>query len=228
MALKLLDQGFTVWSCSRTCADELRSHPRFHWCEIDLGRPADIADKLVGFLPPSTVNRLDIVFLNAGLFGLSPRPAVKMDLEGFQRVLSINLVANKALLDILLQRYEVTQCLFSASIAGVRLRAGTLSYAVSKAGLNALAQVYALEHPRTFFAVIGLCNMRTRIMSDALAGDDLVLFPELVGLKMRVAEPGYLAEPEQRAEELWRFYEEGFANRMQSGRFIEVRELLGT
>lgn len=226
MALKLLDQGFTVWSCSRTCAEELRDHPRFHWCEVDLAQPADIAEKLAGFLPAQTVKRLDVVFLNAGLFGLSPRPAVKMDLDAFQQVLNTNLVANKALLDILLQRYEVAQCLFSASIAGVRLRAGTLSYAVSKAALNALAQVYALEHPGTFFAVIGLCNMRTRIMTDALAGDDLALFPELVGLKARVGELDYLTEPEQRAEQLWRFYEAGFATRMQSGRFIEIRELL--
>lgn len=223
---RLLAEGFEVYGCSRSAPPALLGHPRFRWCRLDLADTARIQDELARFLDREGCARFDLVLLNAGMFGPSPRGATEVALDAFRQVLDVNLVANKALLDALLSRCRIDQCLASASIAGVRLRAGTLSYGVSKAALNALLQVYAQEHPETFFAVLGLCNMRTGLLEEALAGERVAQFPDIVALRERATQAGYVTPPETRAEQVWQLFRRGFGERLESGRFCEIRSLV--
>ncbi len=226
MASRLLAEGFRVFGCSRTSPEDLLQKEHFHWFRIDLSRVDEIDTCVTQFLLAHDCTGFDLVLLNAGLFGPSPKPATAMLLDELGYVLSVNLLANKVLLDRLLTSFQVDQCLVSASIAGVRLRAGTLCYGVSKAALNALCQVYALEHPETFFAVLGLCNLETDLLRDALSGPNVEKFPEIAALRERASSPEYVTPVERRAEQVWALYCAGFASHLTSGRFLEVRSLV--
>lgn len=226
MAKKLLAEGYRVYGCSRTRPEEIPDHERFHWAAIDLSRTERLSSSLQAILTQWGCSDFDLVVLNAGLFGPSPRPAAQVNLNDFKNVLDVNLVANKVILDLLLTDYGVRQCLFCASIAGVRLRAGTLAYGVSKAALNALAHVYAQEHPQTFFAVLGLCNLQTGLLQNALNGPEVERFPEIAALRNRALTADYVTPPEQRADQVWELFRSGFEKRLQSGIFAEIRGLI--
>lgn len=226
MAKKLLDEGYRVYGCSRTHPEELLGHEQFNWAPVDLSRTDCLKSSMQVILTQWGSSDFDLVILNAGLFGPSPRPASQVSLDDFKNVLDVNLIANKVILDVLLPYYGVRQCLFSASIAGVRLRAGTLAYGVSKAALNALAHVYAQEHSQTFFAVLGLCNLQTGLLQNALNGPEVESFPEIVALRNRALKADYVTLPDQRADQVWELLCNGFEKRFQSGIFTEIRSLI--
>lgn len=226
MAKKLLAEGYRVYGCSRTRPDEILDHERFHWAAIDLSRTEHLSTSLQAILTRWGCSTFNLVVLNAGLFGPSPRPATQVNLDDFKNVLDVNLVANKVILDLLLTDYGIAQCLFCASIAGVRLRAGTLAYGVSKAALNALAHVYAQEHQQTFFAVLGLCNLQTGLLQNALNGPEVDRFPDIASLRDRASTADYVTSPEQRADHVWELLHSGFEKYLKSGLFTEIRDLI--
>lgn len=225
MAEKLLDEGFRVFGCSRTRPEGLLGHERFHWAAIDLSQARSVEPQIRQLLSEQGRIVFDLVFLNAGRFGPTPRPARDVPRNEFVDVLNLNVLANKIVLDLLLSEHRIKQCVFSASIAGVRMRAGMLSYAVSKAALNALAHIYALEHTETFFAVLGLCNLHTRLLRDALAGERVDAFPEVASLRERVRDSRHLTSTSTRAEEVWSLYQSGFDRHLKSGVFQDIRGL---
>ncbi|WP_341959433.1 SDR family NAD(P)-dependent oxidoreductase [Pseudomonas sp. RC10] len=226
MAEKLLSEGFRVFGCSRTAPEGLQAHERFHWAAVDLSQLRSVELLVCSMLEGHGRIEFDLVFLNAGRFGPPPRPATEVLRDEFVDVLNLNLLANKVLLDLLLKEHGIAQCVFSASIAGVRMRAGMLSYSVSKAALNALAQIYALEHPSTFFAVLGLCNLHTQLLRDALAGEYVDSFSEVAALRERARDERYLALPSLRAEQVWGLYQVGFDRCLTSGVFQDIRGVL--
>ncbi|MBO1540732.1 SDR family oxidoreductase [Pseudomonas sp. OA65] len=224
LARKFLAEGYQVYGCSRTPPDMLH-HPCFHWGAVDMSRPEPLAAELEALFTQWRCDTFDLVVLNAGMFGPSPRKASDISLGEFQTVLNVNLIANKIILDLLLSRFSIKQCLFCASIAGVRLRAGTLAYGVSKAALNAMAQVYASENPQSFFAVLGLCNMQTDLLKNALDGPHVRDFPEICALRDRATSEGYVTPATQRAEQVWDLFDGGLHKYLVSGQFKEIRTL---
>jgi NAD(P)-dependent dehydrogenase (short-subunit alcohol dehydrogenase family) len=109
-------------------------------------------------------------------------------------------------------------------VSAIRQRAGMLSYSVSKAALNALANVYHLENPDVFFAVFGLCNVDTTVARTILQADER--FHELVALRGRSTQPGYLVSPAERAKNIIALLERRHAMALRSGHFYEIRQLL--
>jgi NAD(P)-dependent dehydrogenase (short-subunit alcohol dehydrogenase family) len=91
--------------------------------------------------------RLDILVGNAGLLGpLSPLPHVTTD--AWNDVMAVNVTANWRLIrtcDPLLRRAEAGRVIFVTSGAADGRHAYWGPYAVSKAGLEALARTYAQE-----------------------------------------------------------------------------------
>jgi NAD(P)-dependent dehydrogenase (short-subunit alcohol dehydrogenase family) len=226
MCRELLAEGYRVYGCSRSAPDGLTEDDIVVFQSVDFRRLDLIGPSLDRLFAQDGLPEFDFVFLNAGLFGEGPRRAAETSLADFQHVLTVNLIANKVVLDYLLgRRAKIDVCMFSASIAGVRARAGNLSYAVSKAGLNALAAIYAQENPDIFFAVIGLCNIRTKLSLGALDSPYIADFPELVKLKERVATPGYMDTVEERAKDIHRLLTTDLKTRVRSGEFVEMRDL---
>ncbi|MCV0371517.1 SDR family NAD(P)-dependent oxidoreductase [Filomicrobium sp.] len=120
--------------------------------------------------------RLDVLIANAGLLGpLSPLPHVTMD--AWARVLELNLTVNWQLirtLDPLLRRSDAGRAVFVTSGAAKAKNAYWGPYAVSKAGLEALAKTYAREMVNTNVRV-NLINpgpIRTQMRAKAFPGED--------------------------------------------------------
>lgn len=121
-------------------------------------------------------NKLDIVVAAAGILGaLSPLPHVAAD--AWDAVLDINLSANWRLirtLDPLLKRADAARVVFVTAAEASGELAYWGPYAVSKAGLEALARTYAAEVVNTNVRVNVLDPgpMPTGLRAKAFPGED--------------------------------------------------------
>ena len=223
-----LEAGCHVYGVSRTLAGSLMHHPCYTHITADLARTSELCDVLrEQLIRRHEVVDLKYVFLNAGIF--SPRIAnmCLVPLSELEDLMDVNVWANKIILDTLLgHEIAMDSCILSSSVAGVRPRAGNSGYAISKAALNMMMQLYALENPQTYFGVIGLCNVDTalarRIGALPLEGS----FPEIQKLRQRGATSGYLATADERAGHLARLLALGIKERVPSGQFTEIRSLI--
>ncbi len=228
MAQKLLENGYLVYGCSRRLPEKLINYPNFKYQKIDLAKLDEIEENLQLLFDKKKSLKFDLIFLNAGWFGKPPNLAVKTELLDFQKVLNINMTANKVIIDYLLKsNFQIDICLISSSIAGIRMRSGMLSYSVSKAALNAMIKIYSLENPQIFFALLGLCNVDTDLGRTVVSGDNLHFFPELQLLKERIKQPGYIVKAEDRAKQIYDLISSGkIKSIVKSGDFAEIREII--
>ncbi len=121
-------------------------------------------------------DRLDILVANAGLLGpLSPLGHITA--EAWREVIDVNLTANWHLIrtvDPLIRRSESGRAIFVSSGAASGSNAYWGPYAVSKAGLEALARTWASELAQTT-ACVNIVNpgpIRTGMRSKAFPGED--------------------------------------------------------
>ena len=113
--------------------------------------PMDLTqNESIGRLAAAMAERwgsLDILVLNAAMLGtLTPVPQI--DAKEFSKVLTLNLLANQAMIaafDPLLRQSEAARLLAITSSVGTRPRAFWGAYAASKAALETLALSYADE-----------------------------------------------------------------------------------
>ena len=127
--------------------------------------------------------RLDIFVGNAGMLGtLGPLPHA--DPKEFQKVMDINLTANYRLirtLDPLLKASDTGRVILVSTGSGVtKGRAYWGAYSVSKAGLEAMAMVYADETANTNVRVnvIDPGGVRTKMRMSAKPGEDPETLPK--------------------------------------------------
>ena len=121
--------------------------------------------------------KLDILVGNAGVLGpLSPLGHVQP--KQWDEVIAVNLTANFRLirsLDPLLRRSDAGRVVLLSSGAARVCRAYWGPYAISKAGLEALARTYAAEVVETTPIRVMLVNpgpLRTRMRAAAMPGED--------------------------------------------------------
>lgn len=150
-------------------------------------------------LGPSILQRwdkLDILIANAGVLGsLSPLGHITAD--AWREVMDINLTANWHLIravDPLLRRSDAGRAIFVSSGAASGKNAYWGPYAVSKAGLEALAKTWASELGQTNVKVnvINPGPIRTGMRAKAFPGEDpatLKTPDEIVPLFLRLADP---------------------------------------
>ena len=140
--------------------------------------------------------RLDILVANAGLLGpLSPLGHIKSD--AWREVIDVNLTANWHLiraLDPLLRRSDAGRAIFVSSGAASGKNAYWGPYAVSKAGLEALAKTWASELGQTPVRVniVNPGPIRTGMRAKAFPGEDalgLATPEDIVPLFLRLASP---------------------------------------
>ncbi len=143
--------------------------------------------------------KLDILVGNAGILGpLSPLPHVTAD--AWNQVLEINLTANWRLirtLDPLLKHSDAGRAIFLSSGAADGHYAYWGPYAVSKAGLEALAKTYAAECVNTpvRVAIVNPGAMRTAMRAKAFPGEDPMTLPHTDEVAPLIVD---LARPESR------------------------------
>lgn len=224
LAQALLARGHRVCGLSRRLPDApWAGHPSLHAIGADLTDFTSVAPKVRQLCDMAGIAGFDTVFANAGTFGPPPARAERVAAQDFMAVLALNAGGVKATLDACLALPQrPRRVVASASISGQRQRAGMLSYATSKAALNALMMTYQIENPDIFFLPLGLCNVATPLGQVTIqAGPEL---PELYALRQRASQPGYVVTPDERAAHVLAVLDH--AAGLEPGRFREIRDLL--
>jgi len=125
--------------------------------------------------------RLDVLVGNAGVLGRLG-PVGHMDPAMFETVMDVNLTVNWRLIramDPLLRQSPTGRVIFVTSGVGHEPRAYWGAYAISKAGLEMMAHVYAAELEKTNVKVnlINPGRTRTKMRQAAYPGEDPETLP---------------------------------------------------
>jgi benzil reductase ((S)-benzoin forming) len=227
LANQLLTQGYRVYGVSRRAPIGLIDHPQFRFCSIDFSEGLDAELILRNWIRQENFTQLSHLFLNVGTFGQRIATVHQHTVSALNNMMHINLWSHKLVLDSLLEnKIAIDAAVFSSSIAGVRMRAGNSGYAITKAALNAMAKLYALEYPNIHFLVMGLCNVETHLSQTIGALPLEAEFPDIVKLRERAATASYLVSAEQRARDILSLFESKQYRSIPSGDFVEIRNLL--
>jgi NAD(P)-dependent dehydrogenase (short-subunit alcohol dehydrogenase family) len=139
--------------------------------------PGDVADPghraaLAAALP----DRLDLLVNNAGGLGPSPLPPLaQLRIEDLQAVLAVNTLAPLALLQLALPALARAdgRVLNISSDAAVEAYEGWGGYGASKAALDSLSAVLAVENPRLRIYAVDPGDMNTAMHQAAFPGEDI-------------------------------------------------------
>jgi NAD(P)-dependent dehydrogenase (short-subunit alcohol dehydrogenase family) len=120
-------------------------------------------------------DRIDLVVNNASLLGPSPQPALAdYPLDTLRDVYEANVLAPLALLQLALPRMtEGAAVLDITSDAGIEAYEGWGGYGSSKAALEQLTAVLAIEQPGLRVYWVDPGDMRTRMQQQAFPGEDI-------------------------------------------------------
>lgn len=186
LAAVYLARGERVFGLSRTRSRT--PHPHLVEAQADLARPHELPAVLDAAVAPA----LDLVILNAGVLG--PIAALAdTPLDTVRQVMDVNVWSNKIVLDWLVAHAAApAQVVLMSSGAAVSGNYGWGAYALSKATLNMLAQLYAHELPRSHLCALAPGLVATA-MQDTLATLSAAEFPSLARLQ---AARGTAAMPE--------------------------------
>lgn len=220
LAKNYLENGHTVFGISRKMNETLNEFSNFNFLVQDISRFSELQTNLFSFL--KGINVLDLVILNAGI--LSEIKDLKdTGLDEIEKVMQINVWANKVLIDNLFQVAGAIKQLVAvssgASVSGAR---GWNAYSLSKATLNMLINLYAKEFAQTHFCALapGLIDTGMQEYIYALENDEK--FPIVQRLK-RAKGTSEMPSPAAAAEKLVQAIEKVKA--FESGGFYDVRKL---
>jgi NAD(P)-dependent dehydrogenase (short-subunit alcohol dehydrogenase family) len=119
--------------------------------------------------------RIDLLVNNASALGPSPLPPVaELPLERYEQVLRVNAVAPLGLTQRVLGRMPAGGRIVNVtSDAAVEAYEGWAGYGSSKAALEQITRVLAVERPDLRVYVVDPGDMRTRMHQDAFPGEDI-------------------------------------------------------
>jgi len=140
---------------------------------------------------------LDLVVNNASTLGATPLPNLAAyPIEELTRVLEVNVVAPLALVQeawVVLRRSARPAVLNITSDASVEPYEGWGGYGLSKAALDHMSAVLAVEEPSLLVWAVDPGDMRTQMHQDAFPGEDISDRPlpgEVVGDLVALVEAG--------------------------------------
>lgn len=140
---------------------------------------------------------LDLVVNNASTLGATPLPSLMTyPLDELEQALRVNVVAPLALVQeamVLLRRSARPAVLNITSDASVEAYEGWGGYGLSKAALDHLSAVMAVEEPSVLVWAVDPGDMRTQMHQDAFPGEDISDRPrpeEVVSDLVRLVEAG--------------------------------------
>ncbi|MCA9321842.1 MAG: SDR family NAD(P)-dependent oxidoreductase [Planctomycetes bacterium] len=216
-----LDRGDQVLALGRTLAPTLQARDGLRFESLDLLDPSAYGPAVAALTRgcPS----IDLVWLNAGVLGsvgdLRETPVADME-----RVMSVNVWANKILLDQLFEpgRPTIDEVIGISSGAAVNGNRGWGGYAISKAALNMLIQLESKEHEATRFYALAPGLVDTAMQEQLCGMEPDERFPSLDRLR---AARGTVAMPDP-DEAARRILDALPALRqLPSGSFADLRQL---
>ena len=169
--------------------------------------PGDVADpEHRRALVEAAGDRIDLLVNNAGVLGPSPQPPLAAyPVSELARVYQVNVFAPLALIQEALPRLVTGAAILDiSSDAAVESYEGWGGYGSSKAALEQLTAVLAVEQPRLRVYSVDPGDMRTQTYQEAFPGEDISHLPppeESVPGLLALIE-GSLASGRYRAREL--------------------------
>ena len=149
----------------------------------ELGRSADVTAIVGGVTDPSHRRALveaagesiDLLINNASVLGPSPQPPLDAyPLEELERVYRVNALAPLALIQLALPRMpEGGRILNVTSDAAVEAYEGWGGYGSSKAALEQLTRILAVERPQLRVYAFDPGDMNTALHQEAFPGEDI-------------------------------------------------------
>jgi NAD(P)-dependent dehydrogenase (short-subunit alcohol dehydrogenase family) len=136
----------------------------------------DVADPLHRrSLVAAAGDRIDLLVNNASILGPSPQPALaEYTLADLTRVYEINVFAPLALFELALPRFAPGAAVLNiTSDAAVEPYEGWGGYGSSKAALEQLTAILALEHRELRVYAVDPGDMRTQMHQEAFPGEDI-------------------------------------------------------
>jgi NAD(P)-dependent dehydrogenase (short-subunit alcohol dehydrogenase family) len=138
--------------------------------------PGDLADPTHRrSLVDTAGERIDLLVNNASLLGPSPQPALAdYPLAELRRVYEVNVLAPLALAQLALPRLAPGGTILNVtSDAAVQAYQGWGGYGSSKAALEQLGAILAVEHPALRIYTVDPGDMRTQMHQEAFPGEDI-------------------------------------------------------
>jgi NAD(P)-dependent dehydrogenase (short-subunit alcohol dehydrogenase family) len=169
----LVERGWRVVVDARDGDALARAWPE---APADVLVPGDVADpRHRRALVEAAGERIDLLVNNASTLGPSPLPALAgYPLEELARVYEVNVFAPLALAQLALPRLARSGAIVNVtSDAGVEAYEGWGGYGSSKAALEQLTAVLAVEHPELRVYAVDPGDMRTQMQQDAFPGEDV-------------------------------------------------------
>lgn len=168
-------------------------------------------------------NRLDIAILNAGVLG-HVKDIQDASIDEMKATMNTNVWANKLLLDVLLKQIDsILQIVTISSGAAIIGNRGWSGYAISKAALNMLTQLYAAENLQTHFAAMAPGQVDTA-MQDYIC--DLPSDDRFETVETAKSRRGTAAMPKpEMARAMLVDVIDQLPILVESGQFVDVREL---
>lgn len=152
--------------------------PRAHGVQGDVG---DHGHRVALVDAAEHLGGLDLLVNNASVLGPSPLPHLRdLDLGRLEQVFTVNVVAPLALvqLSLPLLRASAGAIVNVTSDAAVEAYEGWGGYGSSKAALEQLSNVLAVEEPEVRVWWFDPGDMRTQMHQDAFPGEDISDRPE--------------------------------------------------
>jgi NAD(P)-dependent dehydrogenase (short-subunit alcohol dehydrogenase family) len=177
LATTLSERGWRLVLDGRDTARLIAAAASLPHPELVTAVPGDVADPqhraaLAGAVGP----RLDLLVNNASDLGPSPLPPLaELDADEFRRVLTVNAVAPLALVQAVLPALRSARgtVVNISSDAAVEAYAGWGGYGASKAALDQLTAVLAVEHPELRVYAVDPGDMATDMHQAAFPGEDI-------------------------------------------------------
>ncbi len=221
LAARYLESGWNVWGVSRRPNAKLEEFEQYRFLSLDLTDWSKVESEAPKFF--SENDSLELVILNAGALG-EIRDMSRVSLDELNRLMDINVWANKILLDILFGSIsEIRQVVAISSGAAVNGNRGWNGYSISKAALNMLIQLYAREQESTHF-----CALAPGLVDTAMQ-DYLCELPEdpryLAVEKLKAARNTEAMPSPEKAATMLQDTISRLPDLVESGKFADVRTM---
>ncbi len=220
LAKQYLNEKNTVYGISRRQNPELNEYDNFKFLSQDISRFIELKPKLAALLEGQT--KLDLVILNAGIIN-EIKDLYFTSLEEINKVMDVNVWANKVIIDLLYRRLDsIEQIVAISSGASVSGSRGWNAYSLSKATLNMLINLYSKEFANTHFCALAPGLIDSKMQDYIFNLPDDKKYPTVKKL-IEAKETNQMPGIEEAAEIVSSAIDK--VKNYESGSFLDVRDM---
>jgi len=215
LAEEYLARDYTVFAIGKATPKSLISHPRFYFMPIDMYNADLVRDELRDFVVARSFDR---AILTAGIYP-DMRNMIDITLETMRYVMNINVWSQKHIIDALLAHSQIKQIVVLSASPNLFNHYGMGSYAISKAALNTMIELYAEEFSHVHLSAIAPALIQTPTFSAFIQDENSARYPITQRIRDSVILPLNQAVPR-----LMDAMEN--VKKLKSGSFAEMKKLL--